>query len=126
MAVETSARAISSSTMDASTSPYPSPPCSSGTVTRSRSAAASAPAASRGGSPDSSPCAARGATSRSASPRASCRSADWSSVSANGSVPCAPAIRPAHSASGLRRTMRVNRSVTTGSPASSRQSISRT
>ena len=64
MAADTSARAISSSTMDASTSPSPMPPHCSPTVIRSRSAAASALRTSAGAAPSSSAWWARGATSR--------------------------------------------------------------
>ena len=54
MADDTSARAISSSTIDASTSPRPIPPQRSPTVIRSRSAAASALRTSAGTNPSSS------------------------------------------------------------------------
>ena len=55
MADDTSATAISSSTMEASTSPRPMPPKRSPTVMRSRSAAASALRTSGGTAPSSSP-----------------------------------------------------------------------
>src|SRR3984885_14156721 len=94
MAEDTSARAISSSTMAASTSPKPMPPHASPMVMRSRSAPASALRTSAGTSPVSSPWEARGATSREATSRASWRSAAWSSFSASRSNPDAPAISP--------------------------------
>ena len=75
MAEDTSARAISSSTIDASTSPSPMPPHCSPIVMRRRSAEARALRTSVGTSPVSSPCDARGATSRVATSRASWRSA---------------------------------------------------
>ena len=93
MAEDTSARAISSRTMDASTSPRPMPPHCSPIVIRNRSAAGQGLAHLGGTSPVSSPWWARGATSRSATSRASWRSAAWSSVSASRSTPDAAGIR---------------------------------
>ena len=92
MAEDTSARAISSSTMAASTSPKPMPPHASPMVMRSRSAPASALRTSAGTSPVSFSWEARGAISREATSRASWRSAAWSSFSASRSTPDAPAI----------------------------------
>ncbi len=64
IAVDTSWRAISSSTMAASTSPNPRPPHCSPMVTRNRSALASAAMASAGSTPDMSAAPASGATAR--------------------------------------------------------------
>src|SRR5580704_949123 len=100
MAEDTSARAISSSTMAASTSPKPMPPHASPMVMRSRSVPASALRTSAWTSPVSSPWEARGATSREATSRASWRSAAWSSFSASRSTPDAPAIKLGHSVLG--------------------------
>ena len=100
MAEDTSARAISSRTMEASTSPRPMPPHCSPTVMRSRSAAARALRTSADTAPSSSAWCARGATSRSATSRASWRSAAWSSVSASRSTP-GPVLAPCRSSAEL-------------------------
>ena len=118
MADETSARAISSSTMDASTSPRPMPPHCSPIVMRRRSAVARALRTSGGTSPVSSPCDARGATSRRATSRASWRSAAWSSVSARRSTP-ASATHPlcaAHQSPSSLPTMPTKLTPSPGAP----------
>src|SRR5437763_5578313 len=86
MALDTSTRDSSSSTMVDSTSPIPMPPNSSPVVMPNRSEDLSTSHEWYGNSSVSSQCDARGASSRSARSRASLRSDAWSSVSANGSM----------------------------------------
>ena len=75
MALDTSTRASSSSTIAASTSPIPIPPKRSSTVIPNRSALRSASHEPSGNSSVSSQCRAWGARSRSATSRASARNA---------------------------------------------------
>ena len=119
MALDTSARASSSSTMAASTSPRPAPPHSSPTVIPKRSACLNASHEACGNSSVSSQCWARGASSRSATSRANLRSVAWSSVSANGSMPDTRVSVPSGAARGSRRvqTAAVSSERRTGDPA---------
>ena len=89
IALDTSTRASSSSTIAASMSPRPMPPYSSPIVIAKRSYFLSASHEACGNSSVSSQWRALGSSSRSATSRASARSAAWSSVSANGSDPSA-------------------------------------
>ena len=92
IALDTSARPSSSSTIAASMSPSPAPPHRSPMVMLNSSALRIASQAHCGNSSVSSPCRAIGARSRSATSRASWRNAARSSVSANGFVPWLPTI----------------------------------